>query len=574
MAAGMVGWPDWPIDEIAFDSDPYSTTPTWTDVSAYVRLSPSLQVSRGRDDPWSPCPAGRLTLTLSNRDRRFDPTYTAGPYYGKLTAGRQIRVRQLTSAVYYPLFYGFVLEWPQQTVDRGLDATVDIEAYDGIEALAAARLAGEVYADYVASLGSQELWLRQADRVWWVDSMYSGHQPVTVGSVSIAQDTLGVGVRSSPVVFDGATWFQIADPLVLGGSWTQTFWVQADPTPPTSTQYIAHWRSGAGDRSSTMLSTTGTIQYVAQKSAGGPFTVSIESSTIITDGFPHHVAIVYDGSAGQIFIDGIPDYNQVRSGSSAYTYRVARLGGDGYTEPGVTFTPPNTASILNGTQVQDFAVFSTNLTETQLATMYGLGIGYLEETTTDRITRHLDHAGWPATWRNLTTNPRGMCGEIGWTGEKAINACRDIEASEAGRLFIDNTGRLTLTTRYAHQETTRSMTVQARFSDDGNDFAYTTFGYVESATNVRNDITVQNETAEYRSQSTTSQTLYRRRSETITTVLSTVAQLRDLAKGLIYWWKDATLRVDAFEVSPPTPANFTTLFGLELGDLSRSNKPP
>jgi hypothetical protein len=37
--------------------------------------------------------AGTATIVLDNRDRRFDPSYAAGPYFGNLKPGKQVRIR-------------------------------------------------------------------------------------------------------------------------------------------------------------------------------------------------------------------------------------------------------------------------------------------------------------------------------------------------------------------------------------------------------------------------------------------------------------------------------------------------
>lgn len=77
------------ITEVAFTTDPGST-PTWTDISAYVKRSAPV---RGRDDEFGDFGPGTNQLTLDNRDRRFDPSYTAGPYYGNLLPMRRLRQR-------------------------------------------------------------------------------------------------------------------------------------------------------------------------------------------------------------------------------------------------------------------------------------------------------------------------------------------------------------------------------------------------------------------------------------------------------------------------------------------------
>jgi hypothetical protein len=117
--------------EVAFSSSPLTAAPVWTDVTAYVRHSPGVRISRGRPSESSTFSAGQLSLTLDNRDRRFDPLYSAGPYFGNLTPRKQIRVRA-TSGSTYEVFRGFVTGWPTQYPVAGRDAVTTITAYDGL----------------------------------------------------------------------------------------------------------------------------------------------------------------------------------------------------------------------------------------------------------------------------------------------------------------------------------------------------------------------------------------------------------------------------------------------------------
>ncbi len=118
------------VVEIAFDDGPYVVSPTWTDVTAYVR---GLSTSRGVPDDWTLTADGSAQVVLSNRDRRFDPFYTAGPYYGKLLPRRQIRIRATYGGSTYDVFRGFISNWPPQWTDAGYDSTVTLNCFDALE---------------------------------------------------------------------------------------------------------------------------------------------------------------------------------------------------------------------------------------------------------------------------------------------------------------------------------------------------------------------------------------------------------------------------------------------------------
>ena len=165
-------------------------------------------------------------------------------------------------------------------------------------------------------------------------------------------------------------------------------------------------------------------------------------------------------------------------------------------------------------------------------------------------------------------------GQLLYNGQQALTAMREIEVSEQGRLFAARDGDITLLGRYHHQDVTRGNTVQATFSDDGADFGYQSWQYLESDTDVRNDVTVTMPTAQSRSTDSASITAYGRQSETVNTILSTVTQVRDMALGLVTRWAAASGRVAPFDVSIDPAQNWATLLGLELGDRIKVEATP
>lgn len=75
--------------EISFVSAWDTASPTWVDVTSYVR---SIEISRGRQADLDPFDDGQARVTLDNRDGRFNPSNTASPYYPNVKPRRQIRI--------------------------------------------------------------------------------------------------------------------------------------------------------------------------------------------------------------------------------------------------------------------------------------------------------------------------------------------------------------------------------------------------------------------------------------------------------------------------------------------------
>lgn len=129
--------------EIAFASLPLSNSPTWVDVSAYVRNDPQsggqpITIRRGRQFELNRIEAGTMRITLDNRDRRFDPTNASSPYYPNVVPMRRIRIRALSTFM-YDIWQGFIQNWPPDWPD-GYDSTVTLSCVDGFRSLSAAQM--------------------------------------------------------------------------------------------------------------------------------------------------------------------------------------------------------------------------------------------------------------------------------------------------------------------------------------------------------------------------------------------------------------------------------------------------
>jgi len=100
-----------------------------TDVTAYVR---SVTFSRGRSRLIDEFTAGTCTVVLDNRDRRFDPQNSAGPYYGNIAPGKKFTITTLSAMT----FTGIVDDW-NFSYDVGGDSTATVTLVDTLAQLGA-----------------------------------------------------------------------------------------------------------------------------------------------------------------------------------------------------------------------------------------------------------------------------------------------------------------------------------------------------------------------------------------------------------------------------------------------------
>lgn len=165
------------IVEVAFGSDPFAT-PTWTDISRYVK---SFSFDRGVQFELDQTQTGKVSLTLDNRNRRFDPTYTGSPHYPYVRPMTRIRIRATWNAATYGLFSGFVQSWPQSYPDGGASAIVDVDGSDSFLMLSLAR---------VSATYSQELSGTRVNNILTAVGWPSADKSVDAGQSTVAAVTL------------------------------------------------------------------------------------------------------------------------------------------------------------------------------------------------------------------------------------------------------------------------------------------------------------------------------------------------------------------------------------------------
>jgi hypothetical protein len=95
----------------------------------------TTSVNRGKNNALDRIDAGITSITVDNSDRRFDPLYEAGPYFGQLIPRRSVRV----SANNKPVFEGFIDDFDIQ-YEPGVQSVVKIEVSDALSILANSAL--------------------------------------------------------------------------------------------------------------------------------------------------------------------------------------------------------------------------------------------------------------------------------------------------------------------------------------------------------------------------------------------------------------------------------------------------
>lgn len=549
------------IVEFAPTNAPLDTAPTWVDISAYARVASQLSTRRGRTAEGQAFSYGTMTVTLSNRDRRFDPLHSAGPYFGDLKPRKQIRVRAVWSATSYTVFTGWVTGWPQSYADGGVDATTTIECVDALAWLAEAGLDYDPLVEFIVGRAAVATYMEFDSSNNWLDHLGNVSATLTSGAAAFGPplDPLS-GDRSAHVGGIGRWGKTGTTTSAASVDVTFSTWIQVE----AGVSYIDFYLFLKSGGFSLSIPSPG-IDFEVGGGTGANFLFPVFR---LADGSPHFLTLVSDVSTSivRVYIDGVY-WLQVAGSLEGIEWGGADFFGE-VTSGGV--------SAARAIFIQQWAVFNEAFTDAQVLQHFNASCGKVIESTSARCARILDNVSWPTAWRTLPPSSglgtsRGECANVQRSGF-ALNALREVEATEQGRLFASKANYLTLQARYDPFEV--NDTIMATFSDDGSDIAYEAFGWDYDDRDVLNDVTVNWSNGSQRSTDSTSIDDVGRQSRTINTVLSTQTQAADMAAGVVGQRKDPSMRTRAIRVQPALGAHWATILALEIGDRIRVEVTP
>lgn len=95
---------------VDWDATDWTAIPDFSQaIDDITRFVTNHYIDRGKKVELGNVPAGTLDLTLNNEDKRFSPTYAAGPLFGKIRPWLPVRVRGTITGGAAIIFYaGFI----------------------------------------------------------------------------------------------------------------------------------------------------------------------------------------------------------------------------------------------------------------------------------------------------------------------------------------------------------------------------------------------------------------------------------------------------------------------------------
>lgn len=546
-----------PVVEISFDDGPYVASPTWVDVTSYVR---DITIHRGRSSDFDQFDTGTAQLVLDNRTRLFDPFYTSGTYYGKLLPRRQIRIRGTANSTTYDVFRGYIAGWPVTWSEAGYDSTVTIQAFDALGLMANETLPTDWAGYYTLSLGPRRYWkandsqttniIRDQNTIVPAMNLAGGGSAPIFETPPLARGLINNALFSQTATVTGAT---IA---VSPTNLTLTAWLNMTPTPAivnTPFYYILpgmeiliDYVNATGDVRIQLTNSTNFRRYTIN---------NIPANT------PFFLGVVVTANAG-----GIPSaiiYVNGNTVSPASTTGAGSTAGSEYAE----------ATLSN---FQEVAIFTSQLTAAQIQTIYGYGAGRISESTTARMNRLIATTSYPAALQNFTASPVATVSEIG-SGAGVIAEMQLVADSEGGEIYVAKDGKLTTTARFDVFNATRSANVQATITDSGAGLKYGPDLLIEyDADNLKNDISLQfSGDGEVNVSSDYTISTYGGASTTIETQLDSPTSATELANMELGVEGVLIPRISPLDLTPNTAAaDWATILGLELLDRVTFKRTP
>lgn len=538
---------------------PYTASPTWTDVTSYVR---SISINRGRQSDFEHFSPGTATITLDNRDNRFTPFNLSGPYVSGgvslLTPRRQIRITADTGSGYVAVFRGYVSGWPVRWTSAGQDTEVTLDCFDTIGLLGNTDVTPDWSYSTTTALTPTHYWR-------WNDPQ--GSTSITdIGSIPKNLTKFG----STGNAYAAAPHLGLALPYqaastVGGHPYNSVNGGSGNNGGTSGNLTVTTWASfGASDGVALMTvqgngcdfdftSRTSGNLYITIRS-GATFT-RYQTDAIVGTFVPHHYAITITAGTLTFYLDGVQStLTLVTSGAS---------------------TPNTTDWFYAGSFSvwQETAVFDKVLTAAQILSIYRAGQGTIVETTGARATRILAATSLNATRYSVAGTYEGTVSGIG-NGNSVMPELQKTADSEGGDLFCDKAGVLQFTGRsYAYWE--GAGATAATFTDTGADLPYGTELEISyDGDNLVNDVTIT--TASGGSvRVTNSATTNGTASTTVDTYLSTLADATSLANLEATSGSKVIPTVSPFDVSNAnTLANWGTILGLELLDKISITRTP
>lgn len=414
----------------ALASNPFASSPSWTDLSDYFM---GAQVRTGRQHALEQFEAGRATIRLDNRDRRFDPWHTSGPYTTTFRPGKRVNLRANWSGTDYDVFTGYIDRirpvWPSPA-----DAYVEVELVDAFSILNRKDLLSNVYS-FVVIANFPGAYYRMND---------------AAGSTTMT-DSSG---NSRHGFYSGSGGKQDAPGGIYGDPGTS---MDCGNATHSAAGVTAAGLTGAVPHAVDML-----VYYGANPGLGNAWTLFDQD---IGGGARFTVSIL-DSSQARIDCSGGPvdsvaalkqfAWNYISAGIDASNNIRLRVNGAAvvtgtYTGGAMTQNPPHIGEDYLGTKdffgyIDEVAIYNGGVIPSDATTLFlweWSSAGLTDQLASARVESLLDAIGWPAGDRDITASTHTLAPVVDpLAGQSILQHFYTVARTEYGLFYVDGAGKI------------------------------------------------------------------------------------------------------------------------------------
>lgn len=548
-----------PIVEIGFDHGPYELNPTWTPVTEWVW---SMTIDRGRSDDWGDFD-GSASVVLNNRDRRFDPYFTSGPYYGKLLPRRQIRIRAQTIeggvTTTHDVFRGFIDGWSPEWTDAGTNSSVTLSCFDAFQLLGSEQLPADWSREYVLSTAPRHYWpcdepITPFTAGGVIKDYGSYPQNLITTALATGGEQLAAGLVNSSVQGTGGVSAASGYGVILGASnFTVSMWAVLDSDVTTSFGEIGNCSWTLGFTSATSKYTVLIDDYAnsglyRQYTTTGTF----DGGAIRMISFSFNVT----SKAFALYLDGVAVATTVITGGSFYI-------------------PLGEQTNIGGGQIQQLIIWTSVVSQATIQEIWKYSTVTLPETTSARFQRIMAQSLFPNALTSPAASPVNSVLDITDDAPFIAPELRKVATSEGGPIFVSKAGVVTMFSQLQQFTQTKSVTSQVTYGDGGTDMG-TTVQLTPDGDSMRNVVNVtMSQGGVFNQRNSTSLNAYGEASMSLDTQVQTLANAQALANISTGWGGNIYPRLSPVDVVLDAANIWKPTLELELMErITVKVKPP
>lgn len=410
--------------EFAPTGDASTVSPTWVDVTAYLRLADGVTFTRGRTDERSTAQPGSLSLALNNDDGRFTPGLAAGAYAPlRLRCPIRVSFKPPGAGSHTVMWSGLVDEFTTGW-DGGKRAVCQVGASDRL-----ARMQRRTMARWETechlSTGATHLWpLVEDNAATTIAEIASGTTDHSLAvTLNGGSGSLDFGAGELPVD-DGTVLaltpatssdgYNMAGSAQVSGTFSGHSMSVLILTTVSADAGLFRFRDVFGNYLELQTTSAGKAKAVVFNVFSG-VSATVTSSTGVCDGAFHQVGLSADsGGTITLYVDG----------GSAGT-----VAADGLIS-GASVTIGGTVGALYSGQISHCAIWADMAPTVAMQTgAYAAISGGAGESTTARFTRIAAMAGITGTAIGTGLSTMGKQPIYGRSTLDALNDCGDAELS-------------------------------------------------------------------------------------------------------------------------------------------------